>query len=452
MRQATDTAKFLEIVDNWLPRNDFQRLLRWEKCYHWLSYQTLHENNYSDFLAWVLSPNEGHGLGDYFIRRLLLSLWDDQENVERLMAWGWFTSTEIEYSSFANATVAREVRTRPELPGSPRIDLVVSDTANNLLLVIERKDGSKVSSTQLGEYAEWADNLAGRYIRQLWLVADSYESDHVHQSEDWLSVNDDWLIGSLDLAVESNAVPPYLKQQFKDFSQMLAASALSESGTLYTELDKDFARFVSENKEELAELPRLYLPECEIRFADIDKRTAIERVYSQLHSIDGATIRAVGLAVKYHHVLNRLASDNRLAHLGAIISAQFPGRFCVELKVRRNEDHNLALSLTRFASLKRWPIVVSVESYARVCDETPRSATEFGIKFYLQSNVDLGDSVAKETWRNSLEQVLKHKIAEGQQFSKLENVHLDFVIENDRVASKLVAILNVLVRIDESLK
>jgi len=181
-----DHLRFLDIMNRWFREPRFQRLTRYNQARHWLDYQSLREGNYRDFLAWILNPREGHGLGDFFIRRLLQGVASSdtyQERLHELADTGKRpTQVELEQMSFASMHVIAELQVAPTKDSKSRIDLFLVDPQNELLIVIERKDGAKISQNQLDNYEKWARKKYPDY-KQLRLVLDSCDNTHEHISD-----------------------------------------------------------------------------------------------------------------------------------------------------------------------------------------------------------------------------------------------------------------------------
>lgn len=97
------------------------------------------ENYHSDFIAFLLSPREKHGLGDTFLKTFLA---EALNNVGRQQG---ITADKIRQLDFKNAIVYRE---------KYRIDIMIVDEVNNICCVIENKIYSSEHSNQLKRYHE----------------------------------------------------------------------------------------------------------------------------------------------------------------------------------------------------------------------------------------------------------------------------------------------------------
>jgi hypothetical protein len=98
------------------------------------------EIRHSNVLAWLLSPNETHGLGATFLRRFLsrLLMENDLDGVS-------LTPAQIELMNFSSVEVWREWKS---------IDILALDRDSRWCLLIENKIKSSESRGQLNRYAE----------------------------------------------------------------------------------------------------------------------------------------------------------------------------------------------------------------------------------------------------------------------------------------------------------
>jgi hypothetical protein len=95
------------------------------------------EIRHSNVLAFLLRPQEKHGLGDAFLKRMIQKALDNSSGDSPVSA------LTIALSDFSDALVHREWR---------NIDLVVESPSNKLILAIENKIGSSEGAGQLSKY------------------------------------------------------------------------------------------------------------------------------------------------------------------------------------------------------------------------------------------------------------------------------------------------------------
>ena len=101
------------------------------------------EIRHSNFLAWLLDPNESHGLGDLFLRPLLMDIMRLAGADQRP-----FSPVELDGIDLGNVTVRREWR---------HIDLLIACDDPQLVVAIENKVDSSEHSNQLERYRSIVD-------------------------------------------------------------------------------------------------------------------------------------------------------------------------------------------------------------------------------------------------------------------------------------------------------
>ncbi len=99
-----------------------------------------HEIRHSNILAWLLDPQESHGLGDKVLKKILSEAIVANENIEPTIS-----IMKIQDSSFHDAQVFREWN---------NIDILVVSKNNRFIFLIENKLGPKGSSGQIKKYIE----------------------------------------------------------------------------------------------------------------------------------------------------------------------------------------------------------------------------------------------------------------------------------------------------------
>jgi len=131
---------------------------------------TRQEIRHSRFLAYLLDPNETHGLGDQFLRAILrTTLGDDSEcPVSRL---------DVELKDLSDAGVYCE---------RDHFDITVQIPELELLFVIENKVGAAESEAQLETYRKRAQERYGEYrFLGCFLTPDGYEGT----DENWFTLS-----------------------------------------------------------------------------------------------------------------------------------------------------------------------------------------------------------------------------------------------------------------------
>ena len=136
------------LVDNWeleqlsakLAAFNILKVLKIEKA----------EIRHSNVLAWLMDPQESHGIGQSFIKRFLSTILLNIQNEETGL-----NSAQVELMNLTDVEVRREWR---------QIDLLVISESNKLVLLIENKVKSKATKRQLLKYREIVKNEFPGYI------------------------------------------------------------------------------------------------------------------------------------------------------------------------------------------------------------------------------------------------------------------------------------------------
>lgn len=111
------------------------------------------EIRHSNFLGWLMDPQESHGLGDYYLRSFLKSVVYNNENDLNSIAPTIF---EIDEFDFSKAEVLREWK---------NIDVLVRDDQNEFVCIIENKIQSKEHSNQLRRYRDLIESEFSNYSK-----------------------------------------------------------------------------------------------------------------------------------------------------------------------------------------------------------------------------------------------------------------------------------------------
>jgi len=174
------------------------------------------ENQHSDVMSWMLDPKEGHGQGDAILKDLLayassrarcqIGLDDRTRTSKFFRKW---TPLRIHTSSFASSFVLRELGLGSSNRNS-RLDLLVVDMQNRILVVVENKAGTPQSESQLEVYRTAINELLSSHTElrgfDVALIAMDryfYELDGADANDEapiwtssWVGISYDWLTAS----------------------------------------------------------------------------------------------------------------------------------------------------------------------------------------------------------------------------------------------------------------
>ncbi len=108
------------------------------------------ENQHSEILKWLFDPREGHGQGDALLKDFLTAAYEGSgdnvlSNKDFFNQW---TPSRIARTGFHSMIAMREY----VLPSGCRLDLLMVDPVNEMILVVENKYGAKLGQGQLSKY------------------------------------------------------------------------------------------------------------------------------------------------------------------------------------------------------------------------------------------------------------------------------------------------------------
>lgn len=173
------------------------------------------EIRHSNFLAWVMNPNESHGIGDYFLKKFLLKT----TSLANRRGLGGVTPIEIDSRDFAQATVQREWK---------GIDILITDEGSKFVCAIENKTESEEHSNQLYRYRTLVEKEFPDFTRQfVYLTPDaSPASDDSYLNIGYSDVCD---IIEYIVRVKSNLMADEVKMFLSHYTEMLRRRVLVKS-------------------------------------------------------------------------------------------------------------------------------------------------------------------------------------------------------------------------------
>ena len=242
------THPLVQPLNQLLLAEDYDKIQRLARCRNWMDYNTLYETQKCNILSWLLCPTEGHGLGEYFIKQLLRAVYQgiDQKQIEKL---GYWSIEDALMYSFSNALVTTEVEIGADKSREGRIDLLVSNEINETLIVIERKDGSKLGDNQLQKYENWCEENYPDWTKY-YLLLDSYEKKHDAPGR-WVQLKDDWLIQGMQNLLNRDQLPRYIEQQLKDLLDYVFADWSENHDPAYKQMSDLLLQFVQQHHAEV---------------------------------------------------------------------------------------------------------------------------------------------------------------------------------------------------------
>lgn len=144
------------------------------------------EIRHSNILAWLLDPNENHGLGDSFIKSFISKVVSKYKSNK-------FSVIEILLQNFYSYQVHRELN---------NMDIILQSIDEKTVVIIENKIWSKESTNQLKKYYEKSKTEYKDYdkILYVFLTPNGIESS---EPDIWIKFSYKEIIESLEKAIET---------------------------------------------------------------------------------------------------------------------------------------------------------------------------------------------------------------------------------------------------------
>lgn len=168
------------------------------------------ENQHSEILKWLFDPREGHGQGDSILKDFLCAAYSNSldnvlSNKDFFSVW---TPSRISRTGFQSMMSFREYL----LPSKCRLDLLMVDTVNKILLVVENKHGAKLGASQLEKYYGEVADLRARPAFK------GYKTAHIVLDRNFGSVSDE----------EETRTTPHNRWAFLDYMWLQAGAERAE--------------------------------------------------------------------------------------------------------------------------------------------------------------------------------------------------------------------------------
>lgn len=206
-------------------------------------YVTFNENQTSQMLSWYLDPKEGHHQGDYFVRCLLSHYFEHASDIPL---------TDQQHLAIGLSYENIKIITEHTLPNKKRIDIIAVEPQQKVLIIIERKDGTKAHSNQLSAYREWAEANFPDWAK-FYILSDSHELDHKDQNDPhYVTLNDAWLVNAISHLKGQPNLAESLKVTFNSSLRLLDCNFEYEIDKTWLKLAKKLSHTHSQLLDQLA--------------------------------------------------------------------------------------------------------------------------------------------------------------------------------------------------------
>lgn len=395
--------EFVSLIENWMRDARFHQLVRYGQERHWLTATGLRETNHSDILAWLLDPSEGHGLGDFFLRRLLVEVTTADVNVDevsRLVEKGrWPGLADLFADGLHGFQVGREVPCGLVTIGRRKekgfLDLLLLDRQRKLAVLIERKASRLAHDAQLEKYEAWLDEHFKHYSA-LRIVSDTGVVDQTKARERcWLVVDDEWLLDGLRVAIKQNRASDLVCRRLADYVATVQWS--EESDPYYSGIESDLDAFAAGHSKEIKELRDMKLLGIPVRRLSTRKLMGTlipDLSHRKIHGDNKALIEKAGeLAARYYAVIEAILDRSAYNTLEADIEKAGPGEFEFWQRRRRSGEQEMWITHSEYGDWEAWPLVLEILQVESMGDELeddrkPGAKTRIRLRLHSDAFID----------------------------------------------------------------
>ncbi len=370
------TKKLLNALTNLIIDKDFQALSTRCRATSLFEMIKFDENRKSDALAWLLNPNEGHQLGEYFAKALLN------------YAYSCATDYQLEHMpqlhnllsiSLSNISVMRELAIKLSHSDKGKnankyIDIVIADAAQKLIVVIERKDGSTAKNNQLANYASWVNDHYSDW-KKIFILSDSENRNHSDEyDERYVQIDDSWLSDALLDLFERGFLTPQQEYQLRDIHDFVFIGWDESRDRYYKNLDSIIKRLANSHSELLRELenPAITIENKRYSWIEISPTVYFSQILPNAAAFSKSELNVFELIqlhygiFEYVHGYNEFdVFDDKLKRLNSHIRTELhsdyvdfslehhlpeEGRWPYGIEVRRNDDEIISYTATLWMS------------------------------------------------------------------------------------------------------
>ena len=197
------------------------------------------EIRHSNFLSWLLDPNESHKLGDIFLKRFLREVFSSDK-------FGNIDQVDVEGMDLTKVTINREWK---------NIDILI--VLENVVVCIENKVLSKEHSNQLMRYREIIEsNYPNHKQTFVFLTPEGDTSES--ESETYEPISYEFIVNSLEriVSVYGESLNQQVKNYIKDYTtiikrELMGTDKLTELSKKIYQNHKELFDFIIEHKPDV---------------------------------------------------------------------------------------------------------------------------------------------------------------------------------------------------------
>ena len=200
---------------------------------------TKNEIRHSNFLSWLLDPNQSHKLGDIFLKRFLREVFSSEK-------FGEIDQVDVEGMDLSKVEVLREWK---------NIDVLIK--LNDVVICVENKVLSKEHSNQLKRYREIIENdFPNEKKIFVYLTPEGEESENENDSYEPISY--ELVVDTLEriISVYGESLNQQVKNYIKDYitiikRELMETDELTELSKKIYSNHKELFDFIYEHKPDV---------------------------------------------------------------------------------------------------------------------------------------------------------------------------------------------------------
>jgi hypothetical protein len=235
-----DIIKLKSSYDSLLKDEDFDKLdlgLKNPNIFQILRI-TKNEIRHSNFLSWLLDPNQSHKLGDIFLKRFLREVFSSDK-------FGDLDQVDVEGMDLSKVEIQREWK---------NIDILIK--LENVVVCVENKVLSREHSNQLKRYKEIIESqFPNHHQTYVYLTPEGTTSED--ESDTYEHISYEFIVESLDriISVYGESLNEQVKNYIKDYitiikRELMGTDKLTELSKKIYQNHKELFDFIIEHKPE----------------------------------------------------------------------------------------------------------------------------------------------------------------------------------------------------------
>ena len=197
------------------------------------------EIRHSNFLSWLLDPNESHKLGDIFLKRFLREVFSSDK-------FGDIDQVDVEGMDLSKVEIQREWK---------NIDILIK--LENVVVCVENKVLSKEHSNQLRRYKEIIENqFPNHHQTFVYLTPEGDTSED--ESDTYEPISYEFIVESLEriISVYGESLNGQVKNYIKDYitiikRELMGTDKLTELSKKIYQNHKEFFDFIIDHKPDI---------------------------------------------------------------------------------------------------------------------------------------------------------------------------------------------------------